>query len=189
MGHANVGVAVAVGVLRAVHGAGPFLTKNEMHAGGSLLGETQAAFGAGAGGHFGVPRRNISVMCVVWAAQSPLPTAYALRNRAILFVGIAFGSRVCGGAGNVIWASLIKTRVPGQLLGRVSSIDWFTSLALVPVSYAMVRANRGRVGCARVTLLAAGMIAAAMQLVFLRVPGVRNPERLAADPATAPAQP
>ncbi|WP_350226649.1 hypothetical protein [Naasia aerilata] len=40
-------------------------------------------------------------------------------------------------AGTVIWGTLLQRRVPPALLGRVSSLDFFVSLALMPVSMAL----------------------------------------------------
>ena len=37
----------------------------------------------------------------------------------------------------VIWGTLLQRRVPPHLLGRVSSLDFFVSLALMPVSMAV----------------------------------------------------
>jgi membrane protein required for beta-lactamase induction len=37
----------------------------------------------------------------------------------------------------VIWGTLLQRRVPPHLLGRVSSLDFFVSLALMPLSMAL----------------------------------------------------
>src|SRR5688500_9038944 len=42
-----------------------------------------------------------------------------------------------GSAAVVIWGTLLQRRVPVHLLGRVSSLDFFVSLALMPVSMAI----------------------------------------------------
>jgi len=39
--------------------------------------------------------------------------------------------------GNVIWGTLLQRRVPTHMLGRVSSLDFFVSLALMPLSMAL----------------------------------------------------
>jgi hypothetical protein len=36
-----------------------------------------------------------------------------------------------------VWGTLLQRRVPPHLLGRVSSLDFFVSLALMPVSMAL----------------------------------------------------
>jgi MFS family permease len=48
-----------------------------------------------------------------------------------LVIGAAFGW------GQVIWGTLLQRRVPAELLGRVSSLDFFVSLALMPISMAI----------------------------------------------------
>ena len=42
-----------------------------------------------------------------------------------------------GGAGQVIWGTLLQRRVPRHMLGRISSLDFFVSLLLMPVSMAV----------------------------------------------------
>ncbi|MDT7730287.1 MAG: transporter, family, tetracycline resistance protein, partial [Mycobacterium sp.] len=42
------------------------------------------------------------------------------------------------GAGMVIWGTLLQRRVPTQMLGRVSSLDFLVSLAFMPMSFAIV---------------------------------------------------
>jgi predicted MFS family arabinose efflux permease len=39
--------------------------------------------------------------------------------------------------GNVIWGTLLQRRVPRRMLGRISSLDFFVSLALMPLSMAL----------------------------------------------------
>jgi len=66
--------------------------------------------------------------------------------------------------------------VPGRLLGRVSSFDWFISIALVPVSYAFTGPIAGALG-AKQTLVGAGLLGGAVTLAFLFLPGMRDIER------------
>ena len=40
-------------------------------------------------------------------------------------------------AGIIVWGTLVHTHVPAGLLGRVTSLDWFVSTSLVPVSFAL----------------------------------------------------
>jgi hypothetical protein len=39
--------------------------------------------------------------------------------------------------GNVIWGTLLQRRVPRHMLGRISSLDFFVSLAFMPLSMAL----------------------------------------------------
>jgi uncharacterized protein (TIGR02246 family) len=58
----------------------------------------------------------------------------------------------------------------------VSSFDWFISIGLLPVSFAITGPVAEAVG-ARTTLVAAGVLGAAVTLGFLFVPGMRAIER------------
>ena len=68
---------------------------------------------------------------------------------------------------------LKQRRVPGPMLGRVSSIDWLVSTALLPLSYATHRPGGPPAG-ARTTLVLAGTVGAAVTLGFLFLPGMRS---------------
>ena len=54
-----------------------------------------------------------------------------------LMAAATFVVGVTDGAGMVIWGTLLQRRVPPQMLGRVSSLDFFVSLAFMPVSLAI----------------------------------------------------
>jgi hypothetical protein len=84
-------------------------------------------------------------------------------------------------AGTIAWATAKQRLVPAELLGRVSSVDWFVSIALVPLSYALVAPVAGALG-ARATLVGAGLLGAVVTLAFLYLPGMREPR-----PTTVPA--
>ncbi len=60
-------------------------------------------------------------------------------------------------AGMVVWNTLIQTRVPAEMLGRVSSLDWFVSIGLLPVSFALTGPVAELVG-AKATLVGAGVL-------------------------------
>ncbi|MET8220125.1 MFS transporter [Streptomyces hirsutus] len=47
-------------------------------------------------------------------------------------------------AGNVYWSTLVQTSVPNAVRGRVISIDWLGSLALVPLSAALAGVGSSR---------------------------------------------
>jgi DHA3 family tetracycline resistance protein-like MFS transporter len=66
----------------------------------------------------------------------------------------------------------------------VSSLDWFVSIGLLPVSFALTGPIAGAIGV-RTTLVAAGVAGAAVTLSFLFLPGMRAIET--PDPAEAPA--
>jgi hypothetical protein len=64
---------------------------------------------------------------------------------------------VCGflfSAAQVIWGTLLQRRVPPALLGRVSSLDFFVSLALMPISMAIAGPIGDAIGLTTVFLVA-----------------------------------
>jgi hypothetical protein len=65
--------------------------------------------------------------------------------------------------------------VANNMLGRVSSIDWAISTALLPLSYALTAPVAEALG-ARPTLVAVGVLGAAATAGFLFLPGMRAGE-------------
>ena len=66
--------------------------------------------------------------------------------------------------------------MPTRLLGRVASLDWFISIGLIPVSFALTGPIAAAAG-ARETLVAAGVLSGVITLAFLFLPGMRDLER------------
>src|SRR5207249_9933747 len=60
--------------------------------------------------------------------------------------------------GEIVWQTMLQRRVPNELLGRVASVDWFVSAALVPVSFVLTGPVAAAVGASK-TVFAAGIIA------------------------------
>ena len=80
-------------------------------------------------------------------------------------------------AGTIAWATAKQRLVPEELLGRVSSVDWFISIALVPLSYAMAAPVASAIGV-QDTLVGAGVLGAIVTFAFLFLPGMRSPRQL-----------
>jgi hypothetical protein len=85
----------------------------------------------------------------------------------------AFAINALEAAGAVVWATLKQRLVPRDLLGRVSSIDWFVSTGLMPLSYALTPFAAGFLGV-RTTLVVAGTFGSAITVAFLFLPGMRR---------------
>ncbi|MCV7419721.1 tetracycline efflux MFS transporter Tet(V) [Mycobacterium yunnanensis] len=121
----------------------PFIAKDRFADGARMYGFVLAAFGVGSAiGALAVssrrlPRRYLTVMMVMWGGGClPLvvvgaTSSFPLMALATFFVGVT------DGAGSVIWGTLLQRRVPREMLGRVSSLDFFVSLAFLPVSFAI----------------------------------------------------
>ncbi|MDH4112588.1 MAG: MFS transporter, partial [Actinomycetota bacterium] len=66
--------------------------------------------------------------------------------------------------------------VPPSLLGRVSSLDWMITIAGVPLSFAAVGPLAEAIGT-DATLVVAGLVGGVVTLIFMFLPGARDPER------------
>jgi DHA3 family tetracycline resistance protein-like MFS transporter len=89
-------------------------------------------------------------------------------------------------AGTIAWATAKQQHVPAALLGRVSSLDWLISIGLLPVSYALTGPVTAAVGV-RTTLVAAGILGAAVTFVPLLFPRVRALDAVEAGASARPA--
>jgi hypothetical protein len=98
---------------------------------------------------------------------------YAVVGAAWQVMAVSLAFSALESAGTVVWLTVKQRLVPRALLGRVSSLDWFISTGLVPLSFAVTAPLAAAVG-ARATFLVAGVLGAAVTLAFLFVPGVRD---------------
>jgi hypothetical protein len=108
-----------------------------------------------------------------WAVATLAVAGYGLATSAW---GLASAAVVVNGAevaGAVVWTTVKQRRVVNSMLGRVSSIDWCISTALLPLSYALTAPIAQALG-ARQTLVAVGVLGAAVTLGFLLLPGMRT---------------
>lgn len=159
----------------------PYLVKNELGGDAHDFGMILAAGGLSAVaaafliGQTGLPGRVMTFTYLAWAGATLAVAGYGLattRWQAMTAAALVSGLETLGA---VAWTTTKQRRVPGDLLGRVSSFDWFISISLVPVSYA-VTAPVAAVFGVRETLLGAGVVGALVTLGFLLVPGVRAPD-------------
>jgi MFS family permease len=159
----------------------PYIIRNDLGGDAATFGVVLSAGGLGsivaalAIGRVGAPRRHVTFMYAGWAVAIALDGAMAIAGAAWQMCAIAFVSFSCSTAGMVVWNTLMHTLVPPEMIGRVSSFDWFMSTGLIPVSFAVTGPVAELIG-ARTTLGVAGLLGAAA-FAFLFVPGVRDPER------------
>jgi MFS family permease len=161
----------------------PYLVRNELGGTARDLGVVLAGGGVGALvaavviGWTGLPQQAMTFTYVVWALATLGVAGYGLaesRWHAMSAAAFIAGFEALGA---VAWTTVKQRLVPRPLLGRVSSFDWFISVALVPVSYAVTAPAAAYWGV-RETLLGAGVIGSLVTLAFLFVPGVRDPDDL-----------
>ncbi|WP_405474304.1 MFS transporter [Paenarthrobacter ilicis] len=121
----------------------PFVVRDQLGGDSRMFGFLLAIMGVGSASAalvtatLRLPRRYLTVMVVTWGLGS-LPVVAIGFMTEFWMLGAAmvvFGATE--GVGMVIWGTLLQRRVPRHLLGRISSLDFFVSLALMPVSMAL----------------------------------------------------
>ena len=121
----------------------PFVVKNHLHGGADDLGYILAVGGVGAlfaavlVGARGQPRRSITFIYVVWTLSTLAIAGYGLARYTWQLMAASFAFNALEAAGTIVWATTKHRLVPGRVLGRVSSFDWFISISLLPLSYAL----------------------------------------------------
>jgi DHA3 family tetracycline resistance protein-like MFS transporter len=115
-------------------------------------------------------------MYLTWTIATLAIAGYGLATAAWQLMLACLVFNALEAAGTIVWATIKQQHVPGALLGRVSSLDWLISIALLPVSFALTAPVAAAVG-ARATLVGASVIGAAITLAALFLPGMRDIER------------
>jgi MFS family permease len=173
----------------------PYIVRNDLHAGAGGYGAVLAAAGAGAIvvslvlSQTGVPRRYLTFLYAVWTVATFPFIGYALGTALWQLVALAVVYGACNTAGMVVWGTLMSTRVPPDLRGRVHSLDWFVSIALTPVSFAVTGPVSKAIGI-DATLFVAALVPAAGGVALFFAAGLRrdeerHPEAVSAAVATA----
>ena len=172
---ASVFVLVVLGPIEVLL---PFIARDRFADGARMYGFILAAFGVGSAiGALAVssgrlPRRYLTVMMVMWGAGSlPLVIVGATSSFPVMALA-TFVVGVTDGAACVIWGTLLQRRVPREMLGRVSSLDFFVSLVFLPVSFA-IAGPLSKVVSIETIFLAAGVVPvllAAVAMVAARMP-------------------
>ena len=160
----------------------PFLVKNRLGLGPESLGAIFAAGGVGsiamalAIGQLGLPRRQMTVMFAAWSGGVAVMAVFGLMTDIRQALISSLVTHALFELGQVIWTTMLQQRVPRQLLGRVSSLDWMMSTGLVPISFALTGPAAELFG-PEATMVGASLIGAVFMFMLLFVPGVRDPER------------
>ena len=159
----------------------PYIVKEEMGGSAGELGLVFALGGVGAMlaalymANRDLPRRNMTFMYLAWTVSTLMVAVYGLARFPWQLMVASFVFNGLESAGLIVWVTTKQRLVPGRLLGRVSSLDWFISIGLVPLSFALTGPVAQVLG-ARTTLVAAGLVGAAITLAFLFLPGMRSIE-------------
>jgi MFS family permease len=160
----------------------PFVVKNDLGGGAADLGAVFAFGGLGAiaaavfVGQTGIPRRHMTFMYGTWAVATLSVAGYGIAVLPWQVMAASFLFNALETAGTVAWATTKHRLVPARMLGRVASFDWFISIGLLPVSFAITGPVAAAIG-AQATLVGAGLIGGVVTLAFLFLPGMRDIER------------
>lgn len=120
----------------------PFVIKDVAGGGPGDHALVLAAFGIGGAvgsmvvASLKLPRRYLTVMNLLWGLGCLPLAVFGLTDQIWVMALAAFAVGAAFNGGVVIWGTLLQRRVPAAMLGRVSSLDFFVSLAFMPVSMA-----------------------------------------------------
>lgn len=121
----------------------PFLTRERFEEAEATFGFLLAAYGIGGAvgslvvSSLKLPRRYLTFMILCWGGGTlPLVVIGAADNLFVMLAAL-FTVGATTGAGVVIWGTLLQRLVPLEMIGRVASLDFFVSIAFMPVSIAI----------------------------------------------------
>lgn len=177
----------------------PFAIKDRAGGGPAEHAMVLAAFGLGGAlgslvvSSISLPRRYLTTMNLMWGLGC-LPLALHGVTRSIpVMAAAAFVTGVTFNGAQVIWGTLLQRRVPSGLLGRVSSLDFFVSLAFMPVSMALAGPVSEAIGLTP-TFVMAGTVPVVLAVVAIVAAGMPadelgHPLRDEADTTAEPVHP
>jgi MFS family permease len=113
------------------------------------------------------PRRRRGLLSyLIWMLNSLLIVVFALSPWFPLAAAAAFCRGICIGFGVSVWETMLMELVPGHMLSRVVSLDWFGAFGLTPFGLLAAGAVSGLAGpgtiiafgaCISFCLVAAGL--------------------------------
>jgi DHA3 family tetracycline resistance protein-like MFS transporter len=156
----------------------PLLVRDTLHAGAATFGAVTAAFGLGRiVGGFLLPQLRISrpgVAMYVFEALAGLSTLVIglVLWLPATFVGMALMGLALSSS-DTLFETMIQRNVPRELLGRVTSVNYFVGSLFVPLSPLLAAALVDLTDPA-MTFVIAGLWAAAIALLLLFISPVRG---------------
>jgi hypothetical protein len=102
---------------------------------------------------------------ILAALAVPLPVAAIAGVGFVVGVGFALGE--------TLYVTAFQRNIPEHALSRISSFDWFGSVALNPIGYALIGPIAAAIGTSQ-TLVVAGILNIVVCLSVVLVPSVRS---------------
>src|SRR5690349_17061780 len=157
----------------------PFLIKEDLGADVGLLGLLGSAASLGfvvgmiwLGQYVRLHRRGLlAYVSIIGTGLALLPFAFKLPIPVL--VGSMFISGICTSVFALIWTHTLQEMVPGNMLGRVYSIDALGSFVLLPIGFALAGWGTDLFGAPMVFLIG-GIGVIALVLLGLSHPAIRN---------------
>jgi DHA3 family tetracycline resistance protein-like MFS transporter len=157
----------------------PFLVKDAWHLDVNALGAIYSALSAGAVlaalvlGAWPVLRHRGLVAYLSWALCGLMVVSFGLQSSLLVALAAAGVIGATMTVFGLIWTHTLQELVPRELLGRVSSIDYLGSFALLPVGFALAGWATDQIGAPAVFVIG-GALTTALALSALLHPAIRN---------------
>jgi MFS family permease len=150
---------------RELDGASSWAVIVTMFGIGSIAG---AAIGLRAG-----PRRPMLACSIAFVGAACQPAIIAGAGSTLAIGAFELLAGICVAFGFTVWETTLGREVPAESLSRVTSFDWFTSVGLMPLGYALVGPVADAAGLDR-TMFAATAIVASLALASLLLRDIRR---------------
>ncbi|KGF21605.1 hypothetical protein HMPREF3160_01030 [Arthrobacter sp. HMSC06H05] len=128
--------------------------------GGSMIYGSALAIGAVASlatsvivGNARLPKNYVLCMILCWSIGSSAVIILLFNKSATAFAVTFIVSSIFLTIGNIYWSTFMQKSIPRALLPRMLSIDWFASLALVPLGAALAGFGLERIGLEKMFLV------------------------------------
>ncbi|WP_288864077.1 MFS transporter [uncultured Corynebacterium sp.] len=164
----------------------PALMRSSHDNGPALYGAVLAALGAGGlvgsllAGSWRTPERFLPAMVGVWSLGClPLSIPALTSNPWAIGAGLAFYGALIG-IGMVIWGTVLQEHVPLEMLGRVASLDFFISIAFMPLSIALTGLFSSFID-SRTLFITAGLVPLATAALLLALGQLKMPRKTLAE--------
>jgi MFS family permease len=163
--------------LPCVLALGAVLADQELGGDGSWAVIT-SCFGAGtiAGSAIGLrwkPRRPMLAASLAFVGAACQPAIIALADSTAAIGAFEALAGIAVSVGFTQWETTLGRLIPGQALSRVTSLDWFTTVGLMPLGYAVAGPLADAVGLHE-TMVGASALTVALFLAALAVRDVRE---------------
>jgi DHA3 family tetracycline resistance protein-like MFS transporter len=157
----------------------PFLIRDHLHADVSVLGLFYSASSVGSVlaalclGRWPIRHRRGLALYGAWMLIGVLVVVLGLVMSVPVVLVVSFLIGVCNTLLGLVWVNTLQEYVPGHLLGRVTSVDYLGSYALLPVGFAVGGWAAGLIGVPLLFVLGGALQAVLVSLGLLH-PKVRS---------------